>query len=313
MGACCALATVHSPAQGISDRPMRMVVAVTAGGTTDIMGRLVATKLTERLGKRVIVENRPGPSQMIGADIVAKSAPDGHTLIMASSGIATINHLYSNVPFDAIKDFAPIAFIATSPYIVVVHPSLPVNNIRELIDHSKANPGKLSYSGGSPGTSQHLGGELLKRMTGMDMLYIMYKGTAAVMPDIIGGRLQVALENIVVTVPHIQRGALRGLGVTSLKRSSVIPEMPTVAEAGVPGYQVIGWFGVFAAARTPQPIVQKLNAEIAAIMKLPDVAERLVTSGAEPVSGPPNELRDLLARESAVWGKLIRESGLRIQ
>jgi len=196
---------------------------------------------------------------------------------------------------------------------MVVHPSLPVNSVRELVAYSKANPGKLSYSGGSPGTAQHLGGELFKRMTGTDMLYIMYKGTGAVMPDILGGRLQVAIENIVITVPHIRRGALRGLAVTSPQRSSVIPELPSVSEAGVAGFQAIGWFGVFAAARTPHATVAKLNAEIAAIMLLPDVTEKLTSSGAEPVSGPPDDLRKLLASESAVWGKVIREAGLRVQ
>lgn len=311
-----AVASLPGPAlgQGTSaDRPIRMVVAVSPGGATDMIGRMIAARLSERVQRRVVVDNRPGPSQMVGGDIVAKSTPDGNTLLMASSGIATINHLYSKVPFDAIRDFAPVAFVATSPYIMVVHPSLPVASIRELIDYSKANPGKLSYSGGTPGTAQHLGGELFKKMTGADMLYIMYKGTGAVMPDLLGGRLQVAVENIVITVPHIRRGALRGLAVTSAKRSAVIPELPTVAESGVPGFQTTGWFGIFAAARTPPAVVAKLNADIAAIMTMPEVVDRLSTAGAEAVSGPPDDLRRLLASESAVWGKVIREAGLHVQ
>ena len=244
---------------------------------------------------------------------MAKSQADGYTLLMSSSTHATISSLYSNVPFDPVKDFEPIAFIGTTPYVMVVHPSLPVKSVSELIEYAKARPGKLSYAGSTPGTAQHLGWELFKRTTGTDMLYVPYKGTGALMPDLLSGRLQAAIDNVLVMVPHIKSGALRGIGVTSAKRSPAIPELPTIAEAGVPGFQAVGWFGVFAAAKTPQPIVTKLNAEIAAIMKQSDVYDRLLAQGAEPVSGSPDDLRKLLAREIAIWSKVIREAGVKIE
>ncbi len=313
LAACLAGLPATALSQDFSERPVRLIVGVQPGGATDTIGRIIAARLTDRINQRVVVENRPGPSQMVGLEIVAKAPPDGYTLFMSSSGISTINALYPKAPFDAATDFEPIAFVATSPYILVVHPTLPVNTVAEFIDYGRKNPGKLSYSGGTPGTAQHLGGELFKRSTGVDMLYIMYKGTGALMPDLLGGRLQAAFENVLIVIPHIRRGALRGLGVTSLQRSPAIPELPTIAESGVPGFQATGWFGVFAPARTPQPIVKRLNAEIQAIMKTPEVADRLTAAGAEAVSAPPEELRSLLHREIAVWHKVIREAGIRVQ
>ncbi len=306
-----AMAAPSSGAQGYPTRPIRMVVGVVPGGATDMLGRMIGARLSERFAQQVVIDNRPGPSMIIGADIVAHAPPDGHTLLMSSSGLSIVGSLYLKVPFDPVKDFEPVAFVATTPYVVVVHPSLPVKSMSELIEHAKAQPGKLSYSAATPGTTQRLGSELFKQMTGIDMLYVPYKGSGAALPDLLSGRLQLAFDNVLIMVPHIRRGALRGLAVTSLQRSQVIPELPTVAETGVPGFEAIGWFGVFAPARTPPQIIKKLNAEIAAIMKLPDVYNRLVDQGAEPVSAPPDELRKLLAHEIAKWGKVIRDVGIR--
>lgn len=288
-----------------------MIVGLPAGGSTDIMGRLVAAKLSERFGQQVVFDNRPGASGIIGADIVAKSQPDGYTLLMAGGSLGIISSLYPKVPFDPAKDFTPIALFATSPYIFVVHPSVPVTSMPEFIAYAKARPGQLNFAGSTPGSVQRLSGELLKRMTGIDMLYVPYKGTGVLLPDLLGGRLQAAIDNVLVVVPYMKSGALRGIAVTSARRSVVVPELPTIAESGAPGFQSSGWFGVLAPTGTPAHIVKKLNAGIASAMQQPEVRERLLAQGAEPLSGPPDDLKQLLAREREVWGKVIREAGVK--
>jgi tripartite-type tricarboxylate transporter receptor subunit TctC len=305
-----ALTVPLAAAQSYPARPIRMVVGVVPGGATDMLARIVGAKLSERFSQQVVIDNRPGPSSIVGSDIVARSPADGHTLLMSSSGLSIVGSLYKKVPFDSVKDFDPIAFIATTPYVFVVHPSLPVKTMSGLIDYAKAQPGKLTYAASTPGTTQHLGAELFQKIAGINMLYIPYKGSGAVLPDLLSGRLQVGIDNVLVVMQHVRRGAMRGLAVTSLTRSQAIPELPTVSEAAIPDFEAIGWFGVFAPARTPPPIIKQLNAEIAAIMMLPDVNKRLVEQGAEPVSAPPEELRKLLAREIAKWSKVIREVGI---
>jgi tripartite-type tricarboxylate transporter receptor subunit TctC len=297
-------------AQKYPVRPIRMVIGLPAGGSTDVMGRIVSAKLSERLGQQVVVDNRPGASGIIGIQLVVNSQPDGYTLIMAAGSWGTISSLYK-LPFDLQRDLAPIAFIGTSPYVLVVQPTLPVKTVSDLIAHARANPGKLTYAGSTPGSLQRLAGELLKRTAGIDMLYVPYKGTGAVMPDLLGGRLDAAFDNVLVLTPYIRKGQLRGLGVTSAKRSVVFPELPTLAESGVPGFHAVGWFGVFAAAKTPPSIVTRLNAEITALMKDPETRDRLLAQGAEPQPGSPDDLRKHLAREIEVWGKVIREAGIK--
>ncbi len=307
----CAIAATLVCAQDYPQRPIRMIVGLPAGGSTDIMGRLVAAKLSERFGQQVVFDNRPGASGIIGADIVAKSQPDGYTLLMAGGSLGIISSLYPKVPFDPAKDFTPIALFATSPYIFVVHPSVPVTSMPEFIAYAKARPGQLNFAGSTPGSVQRLSGELLKRMTGIDMLYVPYKGTGVLLPDLLGGRLQAAIDNVLVVVPYMKSGALRGIAVTSARRSVVVPELPTIAESGAPGFQSSGWFGVLAPTGTPAHIVKKLNAGIASAMQQPEVRERLLAQGAEPLSGPPDDLKQLLAREREVWGKVIREAGVK--
>lgn len=298
-------------AQDYPQRPLRMIVGLPAGGSTDIMGRLVAAKLSERFGQQVVFDNRPGASGIIGADLVAKAQPDGYTLLMAGGSFGIISSLYPNAPFDTAKNFAPIALFATSPYVFVVHPSVPAATMQEFIAYAKSRPGKLNFAGSTPGSVQRLSGELLKRMTGIDMLYVPYKGTGVLMPDLLGGRLQAAIDNVLVVVPYMKSGQLRGLAVTSAKRSSVVPELPTIAESGAPGFQSAGWFGVLAPTGTSASIIKKLNQEISLAMQQPDVRERLLAQGAEPLWGPPDDLKKLLAREREVWGKLIREAGIK--
>jgi tripartite-type tricarboxylate transporter receptor subunit TctC len=307
-----ALVCSGAVAQGYPQRPIRMVIGLPPGGSTDIMGRIVAGKLSERLGQQVVVDNRPGANGIIGITLVVNSQPDGYTLIMAAGSWGTIGSLYK-LPFDVRKDLAPIALIGTSPYVLVVQPSLPVKTVADLIAHARANPGKLTFAGSTPGSLQRLAGELLKRTAGIDMLYVPYKGTGAVMPDLLGGRLDMAFDNVLILTPYIKKGQLRGLGVTSAQRSVVFPELPTLAETGVPGFHAVGWFGVFAAAKTPPSIVTRLNAEIAAFMKEPGMRERLLAQGAEPLSGPPDDLHNYLAREIEVWGRVIREAGIKVE
>ena len=298
-------------AQAYPQRPIRMIVGLPVGGSTDLLGRLLAAKLGERLGQQVVFENRPGASGIIGTDIVAKSQPDGYTLLMAAGSFGVLTSLYPQLPFDTGKDFAPVALFASSPYVLAVHPALPVKTMTELIEFAKARPGQINLAASTPGSVQRLSGELLKRQAGIELLYVPYKGTGALIPDLLGGRLQAAIDNVLVLAPHIKSGALRGLAVTSARRSAVVPELPTIAESGLPGFQASGWFGVLAAAATPVAIIDRLNQTITAIMQQPDVRSRLLAQGAEPLSGPPSELRNLLTREKEVWSRVIREAGVK--
>ncbi len=299
-------------AQNYPQRPIRMVIGLPAGGSTDVMGRIVAARLAERVGQQVVVDNRPGASGIIGITLAVNAQPDGYTLIMAAGSWGTISTLYK-LPFDLQQDLAPVAFVGTSPYVLVVQPRLPVQTVADLIAHAKANPGKLTYAGSTPGSLQRLAGELLKKTAGIDMLYVPYKGTGAVIPDLLGGRLDAAIDNVLVLAPFIRKGQLRGIGVTGAKRSVVFPELPTLAETGVPGFNAVGWFGLFTAAKTPPPIITRLNTEISALLQEPQTRDRLLTQGAEPQPGPPDDLRRYLAREIEVWSKVIRDAGIKAE
>jgi len=302
-----AVLTMPAAAQE-ANRPIRLVVAVAAGGTTDIMARNLGGRLAQRIGPQVVVDNRPGASGIIGTEIVVRSQPDGHTLLFGSASLGTVNTLFPKAPFDVQRDLAPIAFVATSPYMLVVQPSLPVKTVADLIAHAKAKPGTLNFAGSTPASLQRLAGELLNRSAGIDLLYVPYKGTGALMPDLIGGRLQVAFDNVMVLMPYVKQGSLRALAVTSAKRSPVAPDLPTIAEAALPGFNAVGWFGVFGAQKTPDTVVSRLNSEFNAVMREADVRDRLLAQGAEPHVGPPEDLRRHLANEIAVWGKVIREA-----
>ncbi len=306
------VAVAHAQSQELQKRPIRMIVAVAPAGSTDIIARLVAARLSERIGQSVVVDNRPGAGGIIGVETVVRSQPDGHTLLLASGSLGTINSFFPKLSFHVQKDLDPVALIATSPYLLVVQPGLPVKSVKDLVDYAKTRPGKLTYSGSTVTSLQRLSGEHLKRMAGIDMLFVPYKGTGVLMPDLLAGRLDVAFDNVLVLATHVRSGALRALAVTGAKRSVVMPELPTIAEAGVPGFKAAGWFGVFGAARTPQPIANKLNTEITAFMTEPGLKDRLISQGAEPLAGPPNLLRNHLANEVETWGKLIREVGLKV-
>ena len=308
----CVSLAVHAqyPSQTV-----RVVVGFPPGGTTDVVGRLVAQGLGERLGKPFVVDNRGGASGSIGAAAVAKATPDGHTLLLAPSTQGTNSFLYASLPYDTERDFAPISLIGTTPYLFVVHPGMPVQNFRELIALLKKNPGKYQYASTSPGTAQHLGAELVKRMAGVDMEHIPYKGTGAVMPDLLSGRVPMMFENVAVMMPHVKKGALRALAVSSAKRTPLLPAVPTVSETGMglEGFEVLGWFGLYAPAGTPADIVRRLNTEVNALIVQPAMVQKFAELGAEPLGGPPEALSAFLRSEQEKWGKIIRELGIKLQ
>jgi len=294
------------------DRPIRMVVGFPAGGATDVLARLVAQRLGTRLGQSVVVENQPGASGMIATNGVAKARKDGLTLLFASSTHAVYPDLYAKVDFDPVASFTPIGLVAATPYVMVVHPSLPVKSVAELIAYAKAHPGQVDYAGSSPGTAQHLGWELFKRVAQVDMQYIPYKGSSDLLPDLKTGRIQAAIDNVAVMRSHIEDGSLRGIAVTSSEPSAVLPGVPPIS-ATLPGFQTIGWFGVFGPAGLPKPIADRLSAELRAVMGEQDVRDRLLGLGAEARDGSAEALRTLLASEVATWSQVIKDAGIKAQ
>ena len=294
-------------------RPIRLIVGFTPGGSTDLVGRLIGAKLSERLGQQVVVDNRPGASGIIAAELVSKSQPDGYTLLISGSSISIVGSLYRSTTFDVQRDLEPLALVATTPYIMVAHPSLGVKTVQELIAYAKPRPGKISWGASAPGAVQHLSGEMFKRLAGIDMVFIPYKGTGPMLPDILGGRLQVAIDNILVLAQHVKLGALTALAVTTAKRTPILPEVPSIAESGFPGFDTSGWFSMYTAPKTPPLIVKKLNTEILAILGTPDMRERLLTFGATPLPGTPDDLRRQLAREVPAWRKVIQSAGLKAE
>jgi tripartite-type tricarboxylate transporter receptor subunit TctC len=308
LSTCAAVAADKYPAA-----PVRMLVGTPAGGTTDIVARLIAAKMEETLGGSVVVYNKPGASGLIASDYVGKASPDGYSLLMASSQLATYRALYPTTTFDPEKDLEPIGLVATSPYVMVVHPSLPVKSFQELIAYAKAHPGKLSYAGSTPGTAQHLGWEIIKRETGTDMKYVPYKGSGELLPDLLAGRLQAGIDNVAILTPYIKSGQLRGIAVTSAERTALLPDLPTIASSGVPGFRAMGWFGVFATKNTPPAVLAALRKSVSAAMAAPETRAKFQGMGAEPQSGSSDELATLLHSETTIWTKVIQESHITFQ
>jgi tripartite-type tricarboxylate transporter receptor subunit TctC len=307
--ATCAFSLV-AHAQPYPSQPIKMIVPFTAGGTTDILARTIGQKLSESLHQPVIVENRPGAGGNIGADAVAKAKPDGYTILMGTIGTQAINtSLYSKMPYDSARDFAPVTLVAIVPNVLMVHPSVPAKNVKELIALAKAKPGQLNFASSSTGGSPHLSGEMFKQMTGVDIVHVPYKGSAPAITDLLGGQVTLMFDNLPSGLPQVKAGKLRALGVTSARRSPAAPDIPTIAESGVPGYEVDSWFGILAPAGTPAEIVNKLNAEIVRILKLPDVNERLAEQGAQPVGDTPQHFAEHIRKETAKWAKVVKASG----
>jgi len=306
-------AALGAQAENYPSKPIKMIVPFSVGGTTDILARIIGQELTKAWGQQVIIDNRPGAGGNIGADLVAKSAPDGYTLVMGTVGTHAINaSLYKKMPYDTVKDFAPITLVAAVPNVLVVHPAVPAKSVKELIEYAKANPGKLSFASSGNGTSVHLSGELFKAMAGVSMTHIPYKGSAPAIIDLMGGQVQLMFDNMPTALPHVKAGRLRALAVTSAKRSPAMPDLPTIAEAGVAGYEAESWFGVLAPAGTPSAIVTKLNGEIVRILGLPEIKERLLSQGAEPVGNSPEQFAAHITAEMAKWGNVVKASGAQV-
>ncbi len=292
-------------------RPIRLIVPLTAGGPTDILARIVAVPLSETLGQQVIVDNRPGAGGNIGADIAAKSPPDGYTLFMGTSGPLAINSsLYPSLPFDPIKDFTPIILAASAPFVVIVHPSVAASNMKDLIAMAKAKPGQLNY-GSVTGSASHLSTELFKMLAGVNIVHIPYKGAAQATIDVIAGQIQVSFASTPGSVPVVKAGKVRALGVTSAKRIAKLPDVPTVAESSLPGYDASVWYGVVAPARTPREIVQRLNREIARIVGDPVHRERVLAGDFEPTTSTPEQFAAFIRSEASKWAKVVKASGAR--
>lgn len=293
-------------------RPVRLVAPFAPGGVVDTVSRVVAQKLSESLGQPVIVDNKPGAGGNIGAEFVSKSAPDGYTLLMGSIGTHAINvSLYPNLPYDAVRDFLPVSLATTNTNLVVVNPSFPVASIAELIAYAKANPGKLNYGTAGAGSSQHLAGELFKTMAGIDLVHVPYKGAGPAIIDLLAGQIPLMFVDTSTSLPHVRAGRLRALAVTSAKRDPQLPNVPTVAESGLPGFEVNAWFGVFVPAGTPREIVNRLNADIVRGLAAPEVRERLLALGVEPVTSTPEQFAAFVKSEIAKWGRVVRQSGAR--
>jgi tripartite-type tricarboxylate transporter receptor subunit TctC len=295
-------------AQDYPSKPIRLVVPQPAGGPTDIVARLVAQKLSERLGQQVVVDNRPGAGSNIGTDIVAKAPKDGYTLVVATVQHIVNPFLFSSMPFDAVKDFAPVTLMTKAYIVLDVNPEVPVHSVKELIAYAKAKPGGVSWASAGNGGTSHLALELFKIETGVPATHVPYKGTPPALNDLIGGRVQVMFDGLVTSLPHIKAGKLRPLAVASTTRSPLLPDVPTMTEAGVPGFEAVGLAAILAPAGTPPAIVDKLYREIAAILKTPDVKSQLEGMGLEIVASSPSEFAAYIDSESKKWGKLIKEA-----
>jgi tripartite-type tricarboxylate transporter receptor subunit TctC len=300
-------------AQAWPAKPIKWVVQFAPGGTTDILARTIGDKLAIALGQPVIIENKPGAGGGVGADYTAKAPADGYTIMGGTISTHAINaSLYKSLPYDPVKDFAPITLIARVPNMLVVNPDVPAKNVAELIALMKASPAKYTFASSGNGTSQHLSGELFKTMAGVEMQHIPYKGSPPALQDVVGGQVTMTFDNITTAWPLAKGGKLRALAVTTAKRSSVAPEVPTLAESGLAGYEVGSWQGVFAPAGTPPEIVKRLNTEIVKIIRMPDVNEKLTALGAEPVGNTPEEFGALVRAEVGKWADVVKKSGAKV-
>jgi tripartite-type tricarboxylate transporter receptor subunit TctC len=306
-------APVTASAQAYPTRPIQVIVPFAGGSASDVVMRILLDRMAKSIGQPFIVDNRPGAGGNIGSDLVAKSKPDGYTLLMGTVGTHAINpSLYKNMPYDHVKDFVPVILVAGVPNVLVVNPSLPVHSVPELIAYAKANPGKLNFASSGNGTSIHLSGELFKAMTGVEMTHVPYKGSAPALTDLIGGQVQLMFDNLPSSLPFIKAGKLRALAVTSGARAAALPDLPTLAESGLPGFEASSWFGVLAPAGTPRDIVAKLNGAIAGWLASPEAKEKLLAQGAIAAGGTPEDFARHIGAETSKWAKVVKASGAHI-
>ena len=307
------LCSLAHGADAFPSKPIRIVVPFAAGGSTDILARTIAQRLNEVLRSPVIVDNRAGGAGVIGAEHVAKSAPDGYTLLMATNTtIAVAPHLYAKLPYNPLRDFIPVSEIAYNPQFLDVHPSLPVRSVKELIALARARPGQLNYGSAGQGSTAHMAMELFKSMSRIDIVHVPYKGTGPAMIDLIGGHLPMMFDVVLTTLPHMKAGKLRVLGVSSLTRAEVAPEVPTIAETGLPGFEALVWFGLVVPAGTPPEIVNRLSTELGAIVRQPKLRETFTAQGLTAVGSSSPEFAAKIKKEHEVWGKVVREARIRL-
>jgi tripartite-type tricarboxylate transporter receptor subunit TctC len=298
--------------QAYPNKQIRLVVTFPSGGAPDILARIFAEKA--QLGQTVFVDNKPGAGGNIGADFVAKSAGDGYTIVMATVGTHSINGgLYAKMPYDMVKDFTPISLLASTPNLLVINNNIPAKNVQELIAYAKANPNKLSFGSPGVGTSVHVSGELFKSQTGVTMEHIPYKGRQFAIPDLVGGQIQLMFDNMPSALPMVKEGKLKALGQTSAKRSAAAPDIPTIAEQGLPSFEATSWFAIFAPANTPKDVVAKLNTEVLRVFKLPEVQDKLKTLGLDAILSSPEELASYQQAEIRKWAKVVKDSGAKAE
>jgi tripartite-type tricarboxylate transporter receptor subunit TctC len=308
-------APAASPADTYPNRPVRVVVPFPAGGTTDIFARHIGDRLARALGQNFVTDNRGGAGGNIGSDAVARAEPDGYTLLVGTVGTHAINSsLYARMPYDPLKDFAPVAFLAGVPNILEVNPkNVKAKTVQEFITEAKSTPKRLNFASSGNGTSIHLSGEMFKQMTGVDIVHVPYRGSGPAVSDLIAGQVDLMFDNLPSSIEHVRAGSLRGIAVTSAKRTSALPDVPTIAESGVPGFEASSWFAIFAPAKTPKEIVDKINAEVRRAVQDPELQKRFADIGGEIRTYSPHELRDFVKSELDKWAKVVKESGAKIE
>ncbi len=310
--ACCVLAASAPDvlAQVYPAKPVRMIAASSPGSAVDIVARIVAQKLGEQLGQQVVIDNRAGAGGNLGAELAAKAAPDGYTLFMGTPAHAINTGLYRKLNYDLTRDFTPVSQVTSGQYVVIVHPSLPVKSIKELIALARAKPGQLNYASAGSGNATHLAGELFSSATRVKLVHVPYKGSGPALTDVVGGQVQLMFCNLTAALPQVKTGRVRALAVTGKSRATAAPELPTMVEAGVPGYTVTSWFGVLVPAATPRELVMRLNADLARTMSAPDIRDRLAGEGAEPTTGTPEQFAAFIRTEITQWTKVIKDAGI---
>jgi tripartite-type tricarboxylate transporter receptor subunit TctC len=305
-----ALYTTHAAAQAYPSKPVRLIIPFPPGGSNDVVGRMIAFQLSEPIGKQVVVDNQGGAGGIIGTEAVARSTPDGHTLLLISVAHAFGASMYK-LPYDSIKAFAPVALLGTGPVVLAVNSKLPVNSLKDLIALAREKPGQLNYASAGVGSFQHLASSLFKLQSGLDIVHIPFKGGGPAMADVIAGNTQIAIGSLIQTLPHIRSGRLKPLGVGSAKRVPVLPDLPTISEAGVPGYEATNWWGMVAPAGTPRPVIERLHKELSVILASPETKKRFETEGGEAVQMSSEEFGRFIVTETEKWAKVVKEAGIK--
>ena len=302
---------LSAQAQQYPAKPIRLIVPFVAGGSADVLSRVLAQRLTQQYGQQVVVENRPGSGGHVGAEAAARAAPDGYTIVFGTIGIHAAYTIYSKLNYDPSRDLQPVAMYADVPNILVVHPSVPVKNVKEFIALAKSNPGRLNFGTAGSGSSTHMAGEWFKLYTGVNLTHVPYKGSAQAMQDLLGGQIELMFENLPTAIAQVRAGKIRSLGMTSRERSPSMPEVPTLAETGVPGFEATAWFTIAAPAKVPADIIRKLNADMNAFLKAPEMQQRWIDMGVVPLGGSPADAEKFFVVEREKWGKVIKAAGIR--